>query len=451
MRAIRVKESPLFKVTKFNDIDICSLDYLNGSHRQASAKVIGDCIKGKYDGVGRSYRPKDIIQNVRIEFGVNITYDKAWRSREHALESIQGSPELSFAYLPYYCAELEKNNPGTITHIESDKNISSMRRVIAIDGTYLKGKYLGTLFIASALDGNNHIYPIAFGVGDSKNNKSWIWFFEKLRQLISLDDFFELAIISDRHQSIERASALVFPESYHDHCMFHIKQNMKAKKFDPTMFPIYFKASKAYPVFEFEVLMTQLSLIDPRAQSYLLEIWFYERHTEATSVNSILCKEVDKYLRKRIDRSRRMDVTPISHIEYYVRDGCGNGEVNLHNRTRSCKKFDLQQLLCVHALTVCANREIAVHSLCSRYYTNETILVAYAEPIDIVGIEHQHVENDIRVLLPSKAKRPGGRPKQQRIPSQGETMIIRHCGRCKKSGHNRQTCKEPIALHPRTE
>ncbi|XP_038702589.1 uncharacterized protein LOC119999144 [Tripterygium wilfordii] len=216
---------------------------------------------------------------------------------------------------------------------------------------------------------------------------------------------------------------------------------MKAKKFDPVMFPIYFKAAKAYRVFEFEVLMAQLSLIDPRAQSYLLEAgfakwsrahfpgrrynilttniadsmnavlrearhlpitmlvehlrdllqrWFYERRTEAASLNSILCKEVDKHIRKRIDRSRRMDVTPISHIEYYVRDGC-------------------------------------------------------------VGIEHQRVENDIRVLLPPKVKRPCGRPKQQRIPSQGETVIIRHCGRCKKSGHNRQTCKEPIALHPRTE
>ncbi|XP_038713386.1 uncharacterized protein LOC120007256 [Tripterygium wilfordii] len=519
MRAIRVKESPLFKVTKFNDIHTCSLDYLNGDHRQASGKVIGDCIKGKYDGVGRSYRPKDIIQDVRTEFGVNITYDKAWRSREHALESIRGSPELSFAYLPHYCAELEKNNPGTITRIESDKENmfkyfflalapslrgfrSSMRRVIAVDGTHLKGKYLGTLFIASALDGNNHIYPIAFGVGDSENNESWIWFFEKLRQAISLDDFSELAIISDRHQSIERASTLVFPESYHGHCIFHIKQNMKAKKFDPVVFPIYFKATKAYRVFEFEVLMTQLSLIDPRAQSYLLEAgfakwsrahflgrrynilttniaesmnavlrearhlpitmlvehlrdllqrWFYERRTEAASLNSVLCKEVDKHIRKRIDRSRRMDVTPISHIEYYVRDGCGNGEVNLHNRTCSCKKFDLQQLPCVHALAACANREIAVHSLCSRYYTNEAILVAYAEPIYTVGIEHQRVENDIRVLLPPKAKRPGGRPKQQRIPSQGETVIIRHCGRCKKSGHNRQTCKEPIALHPRTE
>ncbi|XP_038719808.1 uncharacterized protein LOC120012454 [Tripterygium wilfordii] len=422
-----------------NTISNCSTDYkitIGNSLRLAYERLKSQGITiirsteviGKHQG-----RPKDIIQDVRTKFGVNISNDKAWRFREHALESIRGSPELSFAYLPHYCAELEKNNHGTITHIESDKENmfkyfflalgpslcgfrSSMRRAIVVDGTHLKGKYLGTLFIASALDGNNHIYPIVFDVGDSENNESWIWFFEKLQQAISLDDFSELAIISDGHQSIERASTLVFPKSYHGHCIFHIKQNMKAKKFDPIMFPIYFKAAKAYRVFEFEVLMTQLSLIDPRAQSYLLEAgfakwsrayfpgrrynilttniaksmnvvlrearhlpitmlvehsrdllqrWFYERRTEAASLNSILCKEVHKHIRKRIDRSRRMDVTPISHIEYYVRDGCGNGEVNLHNRSCSCKKFDLQQLRCVHALAACADREIA-YILCAQ-------------------------------------------------------------------------------------
>ncbi|XP_038682385.1 uncharacterized protein LOC119982870 isoform X2 [Tripterygium wilfordii] len=93
---------------------------VNRSHMQASGKVIGECIKSKYNGGGRIYRPKDKIQDVRQEFGVNISYDKAWRAREAALKSVRGTPEDSFSYLPHYCAELEKNNPGSITYIESD-------------------------------------------------------------------------------------------------------------------------------------------------------------------------------------------------------------------------------------------------------------------------------------------------------------------------------------------
>ncbi|XP_038695537.1 uncharacterized protein LOC119992829 [Tripterygium wilfordii] len=171
MRGIKLKETELFLVKKFNDTHTCSLEFVNHGHKQASGRVIGDCIKAKYEGVGRVYRPKDIIQDMRREYEVNITYDKAWRAKECALDSLRGSPEESFAYLPHYCAVLEINNPSTTTHIESDdENIlkyffmaigaslrgfqSSMRPVIVFDGTHLKGKYLGTLFVATALDEN---------------------------------------------------------------------------------------------------------------------------------------------------------------------------------------------------------------------------------------------------------------------------------------------------------
>ena len=44
---------------------------------------------------------------------------------------------------------------------------TSIRPVVAIDGTFLKAKYIGTLFIAACKDDNNQIYPLAFGIGDS--------------------------------------------------------------------------------------------------------------------------------------------------------------------------------------------------------------------------------------------------------------------------------------------
>ena len=60
----------------------------------------------------------------------------------------------------------------------------SIRPVIAVGGTFLKGKYKGTIFIATCKDDNNQIYPLAFDVGDSKNDISWLWFFTKLRESI---------------------------------------------------------------------------------------------------------------------------------------------------------------------------------------------------------------------------------------------------------------------------
>ena len=42
-----------------------------------------------------------------------------------------------------------------------------MRLVIAVDGTHLKRRFGGTMFVATAQDGNEQVYPIAFGYGDS--------------------------------------------------------------------------------------------------------------------------------------------------------------------------------------------------------------------------------------------------------------------------------------------
>lgn len=45
-----------------------------------------------------------------------------------------------------------------------------IRLAIALDGTFLKYSYLGTLFVATSKDGNNRIYSLTFGIGNSKIN-----------------------------------------------------------------------------------------------------------------------------------------------------------------------------------------------------------------------------------------------------------------------------------------
>ncbi|KAK3199083.1 hypothetical protein Dsin_022498 [Dipteronia sinensis] len=61
--------------------------------------------------------------------------------------------------------------------------------VIAVDSTHLKGRFGGTMFVATAQDGNEQVYPIAFGYGDSENNLSWEWFLDCLKGALShIDD-----------------------------------------------------------------------------------------------------------------------------------------------------------------------------------------------------------------------------------------------------------------------
>jgi hypothetical protein len=48
--------------------------------------------------------------------------------------------------------------------------------VILVDGTFLTGKYRGTLMMAVAVDPGQQLVPLAFALAKSENYDSWSWF-----------------------------------------------------------------------------------------------------------------------------------------------------------------------------------------------------------------------------------------------------------------------------------
>ena len=133
--------------------------------------------------------PKDVQSFVRTHLRAKISYYKAWQGRKHAQSLIRGSPEEIFYILPSYCYMLEKVNPGTVTRIEVDgesrfkylflafgaaiRGFQYTRKVIDIDGTFLKGPYKGVLLVVTAQDDNNKCCPITLGIVDSENEDAW--------------------------------------------------------------------------------------------------------------------------------------------------------------------------------------------------------------------------------------------------------------------------------------
>ncbi|KAF3671547.1 hypothetical protein FXO38_06542 [Capsicum annuum] len=59
-----------------------------------------------------------------------------------------------------------------------------IRKVIAVDGTRLHGKYKGVLLSTVAQDTKNHNNPIAFCIVDKENDTSWMLFFENLKPIV---------------------------------------------------------------------------------------------------------------------------------------------------------------------------------------------------------------------------------------------------------------------------
>nr|KAJ0219173.1 hypothetical protein LSAT_V11C300101930 [Lactuca sativa] len=91
---------------------------------------------------------------------------------------------------------------------------TSLHPIIIIDEAHLKGKYLGTMFLAVGMD-----------VGKTKSGESWIWFLSRLKDYIR--DMLPLAIISGRVNSIKMAIQAVFLKAYYGICCLHLLMNMR--------------------------------------------------------------------------------------------------------------------------------------------------------------------------------------------------------------------------------
>jgi transposase-like protein len=114
------------------------------------------------------------------------------------------------------------------------------RPVICIDGTFLAGKYKGTILLAVATDGNNQLLQLAIVFAAGENGDSWYWFLERLKQMV-VGDVSNVCVIHDRHKGIlqvindikedseERNIAAQWPDVHSRCCMRHMGANFHSQ------------------------------------------------------------------------------------------------------------------------------------------------------------------------------------------------------------------------------
>ena len=84
---------------------------------------------------------------------------------------------------------------------------------MAVDATHLTGRWRGQLVAASAIDGHNWLFPVAFGVLEVESEESWVWFLQQLRNIIGTPS--GLVIHTDTCKGLETAVEIVFPGVEH--------------------------------------------------------------------------------------------------------------------------------------------------------------------------------------------------------------------------------------------
>ncbi|KAL5576621.1 hypothetical protein UlMin_018320 [Ulmus minor] len=483
-------------VTKYERKHTCATDFKKVRYKQATSWVVRECVKKRLINPGRVFKPRDVIDDMKRKFGVDISYSVAWRGREYVYENLRlGTPEQSYSLLPGYLHMLRETNPDKFKYLfiafdASIKGFQYCRPVVSIDATHMKGKYRGVLVMAVCHNANQQIFMLAFGIGDSENDTAWTWFLRRINDVFGERP--SHVLVSDRHRSINNAVNEVFPNAFHGICMYHLLNNLKNKFKTKTkeLEQHYIQIAKAYNLQEFHVLFYTLCCAVPGAKEYLESVgldrwtrshspsrrynimttnisesmnaalvkirllcqrWFFERRNKAKDFTSKMSKDVEKKLEKRRDRAQIMDIRYADEYNFDVIDGDQNFCVDMAVWTCTCSKFQLDQLPCEHALVVVRKSVYEAFDLCSPFYSREYWYESYSGVINpLPHITSWCIPEDFSSfkIMPPDVRTSVGRRRKRRIPSIGEEQSQPKCSHCRESGHNRVTCQNPIALHP---
>ncbi|KAH6836963.1 hypothetical protein C2S53_013439 [Perilla frutescens var. hirtella] len=366
--------------------------------------------------------------------------------------------------------------------------------VLVIDGTHLKGKNKGILFVAVMKDGNEQILPVAVGLGPIENDESWIWFLAHLH--MALGDIDDLLIISDQHQSIKNAVQAPFFRAKHGLCYYHLKNKMTKRGKHVMM--LFQEAAYAYRRDTFQESMSTLEQVCPNTYQKLCNIgpvhwsrshcpvwrygfmtsnaveslnarllwvrrlpvcslfemfrsiveqWFVERRAAAQGSNHVLIDGIALKLSGNIDKRRSYAVWPTTLATLWeVKVGREVYMVDLQNRTCDYREFELDLIPCSHAAAVICCTSGAIYDYVARYYRVESLVGMYNSVIrGLPRLEHWIMPDTFagRVVLAPEIRRRAGHPSMSRAraPFEASSSARRQfCTRCHGPGHNKCVC-----------
>ncbi|XP_060176134.1 uncharacterized protein LOC132606576 [Lycium barbarum] len=484
-KASSLHKSKLFKVRQFNDVHTCSIEETLNTQRHATSGIIGGMIRNKYADSESVYTPTDIMRDMKKDYGVDLTYMKAWRAKRKALEILRGNQSESYEKLPRYLHMLMHTNPGSIVRLHkseggsfsylfvsleaSIKGWEYCKPIVVINASFLESARRGTLIMAYTQDAAGRIFLLAYSVVDSENDASWKWFFERFKDAFGARE--GMCIVSDTHESILKATSIVYPEVLHCVCMFHLWNSIKMTytKSHLAIKELFFASARAYTIEEFERHMVEINNIDKSVGEYLLNVgyhrwsrvhskvngttimtsnivesmnavnnhardlpimhlleymmklvqdWHYVNKKNAIETSTELGKKYEDIMKENYITSQRMTVKPSTDYFYTVVEDGKKFVVNLGERTCTCIRFQMDEMPCPHALAVVTFKNIDAYQYCSVYYKKDYLLKTYEISSNPIPDESTwDIPREIleEVVLPPTGKIRPGRPKKLRI------------------------------------
>ncbi|MQM20462.1 hypothetical protein Taro_053482 [Colocasia esculenta] len=183
LHASVVYEGPEFAIKSLNNIHSCGCDIMSDGHPRTSKKWVENAVKGKLVDKP-TYRESEMMRDIRRDYGISIPYHQA----------------------STYGFEV------------------GCRPMLFLDGTHIKQhRVQGVILAASALNGNNELFTVAYSIADLETYDNWVWFLQNLKKVLLSDR--RIAFLSDRGKGPKEAIPDIFPNDHHGYCFQHIMQN----------------------------------------------------------------------------------------------------------------------------------------------------------------------------------------------------------------------------------
>ncbi|XP_065859865.1 uncharacterized protein [Euphorbia lathyris] len=515
VHASKLSTTPLFRIKRIIETHMCGAETGRFSPPKASRKLVATIVKEKLRDTP-NFSPKEMAKQIRQEFGIELRYSQAWRGMEIAKEELQGSYKEAYNQLPWLCKKMQETNPGSVITLATREDQTfhrvfvalhasifgfqnGCRPLILLDSILLKSKYQSDLLTATAFDGNDGIFPVAFAIVDVITDDNWHWFLEQLKSALS--PFQPITFVADRHIALRQSILLLFEDSHHGFCLHNLSEDLKKDLKGPHTEEVLnviighlYDAANSATLDGFRRCIASIKSISPEAFEWIMqtvpEHWanslfegsrfghftsrsgqsfyswvnelptlpvvqivdtirqklmelIYSRKVESDKWSTKLTPSLENKLQKGIHKAKSLQVSLSPGGGFEVYDCFGDTNVvNIDTWNCSCREWQLNGFPCYHAVAVLQHCNRDLCDYCSRYYTTDAYRLAYMEPINPVPTADKPVNKE---SSPIQVKPPllrllSGPPKQRRIRSKGVIKRPLRCSKCKGVGHNRATC-----------
>ncbi|XP_023733916.2 uncharacterized protein LOC111881756 [Lactuca sativa] len=374
---------------------------------------------------------KEMITKIRKRFRCVVSIGQCRREKKWAKELIEGKLTEHYARIWDYAQELLRSNPGSTCKVCVTVNPDGInyfhrfyigfkaicegwkrgcRRVIGLDGCFLKGAVKGELLTTIGRDANNQVL------------------------LESVKD--------------------ILPHVEHRNCARHIYANFRKAFTGVEYKKLFWAASMSCTEADFKMNMESIKKLSPSTYEYLmskqLETW-----CRAYFGTGYACEAVENGISECfnsiiLDARKKPLITMLEEIRIYImerfaymnvesekwnsnildyrlwgiihsqghvfeaRRGCDSYRVDLDAMTCSCRLWDLAGILCVHANAAINFIHQIPDAYINAYFSKEKFRQCYSTNIEPVNGSNLWAQTEYIKPLPPMSRRMPGRPATKR-------------------------------------